>query len=106
MYYSVSSLLIECIILSVVDENDSYGYEISQTVKLVANIKESSLYPLLSKLEKNGFLSTYSKEFNGRMRKYYSMTEEGRKQLEFLKKEWGIYKDTIDAAIDGRLRNE
>ena len=39
MYYPVSSLLIECLILSVVERNDSYGYEISQTVKLAASIK-------------------------------------------------------------------
>ena len=46
-YYPLSSLLIECLILSIVEREDSYGYEISQTVKLVANIKESTLYPIL-----------------------------------------------------------
>ena len=50
-YYPLSSLLIECLILSIVEREDSYGYEISQTVKLVANIKESTLYPILRKLE-------------------------------------------------------
>ena len=53
MYYPVSALLIEFLILSVVDTQDSYGYEISQTVKIVADIKESTLYPILKKLEKN-----------------------------------------------------
>ena len=52
-YYPLSSLLIECLILSIVEREDSYGYEISQTVKLVANIKESTLYPILRKLEQN-----------------------------------------------------
>ena len=50
MYYPVSSLLIEFLILSVVNREDSYGYEISQTVKLAASIKESTLYPILRKL--------------------------------------------------------
>ena len=59
-YYPLSSLLIECLILSIVEREDSYGYEISQTVKLVANIKESTLYPILRKLEQNGYLHTYS----------------------------------------------
>ena len=45
-YYPLSSLLIECLILSIVEREDSYGYEISQTVKLVSNIKESTLYPI------------------------------------------------------------
>lgn len=104
MYYPVSSLLIECIILSVVDEQDSYGYEISQTVKLVADIKESTLYPILSKLQKNGYLSTYSDEYQGRKRKYYSMTEEGRAQLQFLKKEWASYRDVLDGIIERGVR--
>ncbi len=72
MYYPVSALLIEFLILSVVDTQDSYGYEISQTVKIVADIKESTLYPILKKLEKNAYLTTYSQEFQGRKRKYYS----------------------------------
>lgn len=104
MYYPVSSLLIECIILSVVDTQDSYGYEISQTVKLVADIKESTLYPILSKLQKNGYLTTYSKEYQGRTRKYYSMTEQGRQHLGFLKQEWATYKDTLQEIIEGGKR--
>ena len=104
MYYPVSALLIEFLILSVVDTQDSYGYEISQTVKLAASIKESSLYPILRKLEQNGYLSTYNQEFQGRNRKYYSITEEGRKQLLYLKEEWDIYKETIDGIIEGRLK--
>lgn len=104
MYYPISALLIECLILAVVDRQDSYGYEISQTVKLVASIKESTLYPILSKLEKSGYLTTYSQEFQGRKRKYYSMTPEGRKQLEFLSEEWISYRNTIDGIIEGRLK--
>ena len=56
-YYPVSAVLTECLILSVVEQQDSYGYEISQTVKLVAAIKESTLYPILRKLETGGYLT-------------------------------------------------
>ena len=87
MYYPVSSLLIEFLILSVVNMEDSYGYEISQTVKLAASIKESTLYPILRKLEQSGFLTTYNQEFQGRNRKYYSITDAGRKQLVYLEEE-------------------
>ena len=106
MYYPLSALLIECLILAIVQDQDSYGYEISQTVKLVANIKESTLYPILNKLETNGFLTTYSQAFNNRTRKYYHLTDAGRAQLDFLKKEWLEYRDTIDSIIEGRLRHE
>ena len=105
MYYPVSALLIEFLILSVVESQDSYGYEISQTVKIVADIKESTLYPILKKREKNGYLTTYSQEFQGRKRKYYSITDSGKEQLVYLNKEWISYRDTIDGIIEGRIRN-
>ena len=105
MYYPVSALLIEFLILSVVESQDSYGYEISQTVKIVADIKESTLYPILKKLEKNGYLTTYYQEFQGRKRKYYSITDSGKEQLVYLNKEWISYRDTIDGIIEGRIRN-
>ena len=107
MYYPVSALLIEFLILSIVDTQDSYGYEISQTVKIVADIKESTLYPILKKLEKGRYVTTYSQEFQGRKRKrkYYSITDDGKKQLEFLHQEWNSYRDTIDGIIEGRVRN-
>lgn len=103
LLFQLSSLLIECLILSIVEREDSYGYEISQTVKLVANIKESTLYPILRKLEQNGYLHTYSQEFQGRNRKYYSITDSGKEQLIFLKKEWNEYYHTIDDIIEGRM---
>lgn len=106
MYYPISALLIECIILSVVDVKDSYGYEISQSVKKVAMIKESTLYPILKKLEQNEFLITYDEEYKGRKRKYYKITESGKTQLKFLKSEWISYRDEIDNIVIGRNRYE
>ena len=87
MYFPVSALLIEFMILSIVNREDSYGYEISQTIKLVADIKESTLYPILKKLEKAGYVTTYSAEYQGRKRKYYSITEAGKTQMAYLQGE-------------------
>lgn len=106
MYFPTSATMIEFLILSIVERQDSYGYEISQTVKLLANIKESTLYPILKKLEKAGYMTTYMQEYQGRKRKYYSITEEGKAQLIFLKGEWQSYKDTLDGIIEGRLRHD
>ena len=106
MYFPTSSTLIEFLILAIVEQEDSYGYEISQTVKLVASIKESTLYPILKKLEKADFLTTYSQEHQGRKRKYYSITDSGREQLVFLKAEWLTYTDTLNGIIEGRLRHD
>ena len=104
MYYPVSSLLIELLILSVVSRQDSYGYEISQTVKLAAEIKESTLYPILRRLQQSGYLTTYNQEFQGRNRKYYSITDSGREQLATLDDEWQQYKEVIDGIVEGRLK--
>lgn len=103
MYFPTSSALIEFLILAVLEQEDSYGYEISQTIKLIANIKESTLYPILKKLEASGFLTTYSREFQGRMRKYYSLTNRGVEQLVSLKEEWTLYTDTVNGIIEGSI---
>ena len=100
MYFPTSSALIEFLILAVLEQDDSYGYEISQT------IKESTLYPILKKLEGNSFLTTYSREFQGRMRKYYSLTNGGIEQLVTLKDEWALYTDTINGIIEGSIRHD
>ena len=106
MYFPTSSILIEFLILAIIDREDSYGYEISQTIKLVANIKESTLYPILKKLEKAGYMTTYNQAYQGRKRKYYSITQEGKKQLQFLNEEWLTYKETLDGIVEGRLRHD
>ena len=61
MYFPTSSALIEFLILAVLEQDDSYGYEISQTIKLIANIKESTLYPILKNWKAISFLTTYSR---------------------------------------------
>ena len=106
MYFPTSSALIEFLILAVLEQGDSYGYEISQTIKLIANIKESTLYPILKKLEASGFLTTYSREFQGRMRKYSSLTNRGVEQLVTLKEEWTLYTETVNGIIEGSIRHD
>lgn len=105
-YYPVSALLIECLILSILDRQDSYGYEISQTIKRLANIKESTLYPILKKLESNQYVTTYTEQYQGRARKYYSITSLGRKELIFLKREWEYYRILVDEILEGSIKNE
>ena len=106
MYFPTSSILIEFLILAIIDREDSYGYEISQTIKLAANIKESTLYPIRKKLEKAGYMTTYGQAYQGRKRKYYSITQEGKNQLQFLNEEWLTYKETLDGIVEGRLRHD
>lgn len=106
MYFPTSSALIEFLILAILEERESYGYEISQTIKLIANIKESTLYPILKKLETSHYLTTSSQEYQGRMRKYYSLTDKGAEQLQSLKTEWNTYINTINGIIEGSIRHD
>ena len=106
MYFPTSSALIEFLILAILEQGDSYGYEISQTIKLIAKIKESTLYPILKKLDTNRYLTTYAREYQGRMRKYYSLTKIGEEQLFVLREEWTLYTDTINGIIEGSIRHD
>nr|MBC7613244.1 helix-turn-helix transcriptional regulator [Pseudopedobacter sp.] len=77
---------IQTIILKLLEDSEKmYGYEISQKVKEVTNgeiiLKEGALYPALHKLESDGLLETYTEVFENRVRKYYSLTKEGKKEV-------------------------
>ena len=64
-----------------VAREDSYGYRIVREAPAALELTESTLYPVLRRLSAQGLLGTYSREHNGRLRKYYSITDEGRAQL-------------------------
>ena len=69
-----------CVLSSLLNE-DSYGYKIIQDLENVLDISESTLYPILKRLEANKLVKSYSVEHNGRLRKFYSITQEGRKKI-------------------------
>lgn len=74
--------LLDICVLSCMEKGDSYGYKIVSDLSGVVEISESTLYPILRRLEAAGQLQTYQREFNGRLRKYYSITSEGLKKLD------------------------
>jgi PadR family transcriptional regulator PadR len=77
----------------------TYGYKITQDVRQVIEISESTLYPVLRRLEKDGCLSVYNQEFNGRNRRYYKVTEAGLAQLALYRQEWEIYAGKINRIL-------
>ena len=97
--------LLEICVLKALADGESYGYKIIKDVSAYIDISESTLYPILKKLEKAGFVTTYTQEYQGRKRKYYSITESGKEQMQYLNKEWLSYRDTIDGIIEGRIRS-
>ena len=101
MIYPLSTPLLEFLILSVVSRDDSYGYEISQQLKTVSNTKDSTLYPILKRLQENGLVDTYDQQFQGRNRRYYKITPDGRGPCEYLDNEWKKYVDAINEIAYG-----
>lgn len=97
MVFTTGAALLDAIVLAVVSKEDegSYGYKITQEVKNVIEVSESTLYPVLRRLQKDECLETYDKQCDGRNRRYYKVTDRGMAQLGMYKKEWGEYSSKI-----------
>jgi len=100
LIFTVNASLLDAIVLSVVAENDTYGYKITQEVNNIIGISESTLYPVLRRLQKDNNLEAYDMEYLGRNRRYYRITNKGRILLSLYREEWEIYKEKIDKVFD------
>lgn len=80
--------LLEVCILAAIKNADSYGYQIIKDMKPYVEISESTLYPILRRLETGEMLTVRSAEHNGRLRKYYHITAQGKERIEDFKEEW------------------
>ena len=94
MSFTTGAALLDAVVLAVVsrEEEGTYGYKIKQALEL----SESTLYPVLRRLQKDGCLTIYDEPFNGRNRCYYKITPLGRQQLAGYKAEWKVYAANID----------
>ncbi|MBE5941999.1 MAG: PadR family transcriptional regulator [Lachnospiraceae bacterium] len=80
--------LLDVCVLAAIKNEDSYGYQIIKDMKPYVEISESTLYPILRRLEKAQMLTVRSAEHNGRLRKYYHIEDAGVKRIEDFKEEW------------------
>lgn len=90
-----------CVLKSLID-GDSYGYKIIQSVSLYIDVSESTLYPILKRLEQSECLNTYTEEHSGRLRKYYSITDKGKLRIEEFVSELYEMKKVYDFILEGR----
>ena len=102
MGFITGSALLDAVVLSVVSMEGTYGYKITQDVRQVMDVSESTLYPVLRRLQKDGFLETYDMEFQGRNRRYYKITSNGMILLDKYRSEWVSYKNNIDKILMGQ----
>ena len=80
--------LLDILVLAAIKNEDSYGYKIIKDIKPYLTISESTLYPILRRLEEGGSLTVNSQEHNGRLRKYYHITDAGLSRLKAFEEEW------------------
>lgn len=101
MIFPLSPPMFDLLILSITEKEDSYGYQLSQKIKSVSGVKDSTLYPILKRLQEQGYLSVYDQPFQGRNRRYYRITESGRQRYQELMAEWRLHKEAIDQILKG-----
>ena len=80
--FSIGATLLDAMVLAVLSKEDTYGYQITKDIQAHFAVSESTLYPVLRRLQKNGSLTTYDQPFQGRNRRYYRITVSGRALLE------------------------
>jgi PadR family transcriptional regulator PadR len=80
--------LLDVCVLAAIKDEDSYGYKIIKDIKPFVEVSESTLYPILRRLESANLLTVRTAEHNGRLRKYYRITPSGYSRLEEFKQEW------------------
>lgn len=97
--------LLEFCVLAVLNKSDSYGYQIIKDISSCVEISESTLYPILKRLEADSYLKTYSVEHNSRLRKYYQITNKGKEYMKEFLDEWQQVMKIYDF-IKGGYENE
>ena len=80
--------LLDVCVLAAIKKEDSYGYQIVKDMSSYVDISESTLYPILRRLENQQLLTVRSAEHNGRLRKYYHITDAGLARLKAFEEEW------------------
>lgn len=103
MVFNTGAALLDAIVLEVVshESEGTYGYKITQDVRSAINVSESTLYPVLRRLQKDECLEVYDRQYDGRNRRYYKVTEKGMAQLNLYQVEWKNYSRKIQEIFEG-----
>ena len=103
MSFQVGAALLDACVLAILLREDAYGYVLTQNVKEILNVSESTLYPVLRRLQKENYLTTYDVPYDGRNRRYYQITDTGKKKLSEYQCQWGEYKEKVDKILSGGI---
>lgn len=98
--------MLDVCVLAAIKDEDSYGYQIIKDMKPYVTISESTLYPILRRLEAGALLTVHSVEHNGRLRKYYHIADAGRARIEEFKEEWKELESIYRFIVKEEVRDE
>ena len=101
MAFKIESSLLDACALAILHRGDTYGYEITQEMKKSITVSESTLYPVLRRLQQEQLCMTYDQPYQGRNRRYYRITEKGEEQLRDYLKQWDDYRNAVQRLLDG-----
>ena len=99
MTFAMGTPLLDGCVLAILDQEDTYGYALTQRVKGVLDISESTLYPVLRRLQKEGGLTVYDQPYQGRNRRYYAITHAGKRRLAEARREWQMFRDSVESLL-------
>ncbi len=97
--FPISAALLDAMVLSLVNREETYGYKITQDIQEAAKVSESTLYPVLRRLQKSGALETFDRAYMGRNRRYYRITELGEAMLGQYRADWEQHKAQVDTIL-------
>ncbi len=102
MVFNTGAALLDAIVLVAVskEQDGTYGYRITQEVRKALDVSESTLYPVLRRLQKDDCLTTFDMQYDGRNRRYYKLTDKGISQLQLYQGEWKSYSKKISKMFE------
>jgi len=101
MAIQAAGTLLDGCVLSLLTREDAYGYNLTQQMKSTLGVSESTLYPVVRRLQTEGCLTVYDVPHNGRNRRYYRITERGMEKYQSFKAEWADFKRRVDMILLG-----
>ena len=102
MAIQASGILLDGCVLSLLTDEDAYGYVLTQKLKTDLGVSESTLYPVMRRLQTDKCLTTYDMPHNGRNRRYYKITPRGVEKFKEISANWTDFKQRVDEILKGR----
>lgn len=99
--------VLDLCVLSLINQNEMYGYGLKVEMSKIMDVNENTLYPLLRRLEKDELLTTYLKESDeGRSRKYYAITLKGKDYLQKRIQDWYEFTEVVNHILKGGNKDD